>query len=83
VLGPGPVTLQLTLAAPANQVVISVYTTAFRMVNTFTPVNLPQGTTDIGLPLTDKSGTPLANGLYYILVRTPQNRFLLKLLVLR
>jgi arabinan endo-1,5-alpha-L-arabinosidase len=80
--GPGPVTLQVTLSS-AGQAQISVFTTAFRKVNTITLSNIPAGTTDVALPLTDQQGTPLANGLYYVVVRTPQGRFITKLMVLR
>jgi arabinan endo-1,5-alpha-L-arabinosidase len=80
--GPGPVTLQVTLSS-AGQVQISVFTTAFRKVNTMTLSNVPAGTTDVALPLTDQQGTPLANGLYYVVVRTPQGRFITKLMILR
>ena len=81
--GPGPVTLRLTLSSPANEVTITVYTTSFRRVNVIKLPDLPADTSDIALPLTDRSGVPLANGLYYILAQTPQGRFLTKLLVLR
>lgn len=81
--GTGPVTLQITLTAPASRVTVSVYTTAFRRVNEITLTNLPAGTTEEALPLMDRSGVPLANGLYYIVIQTPQGRFLAKLLVLR
>jgi len=75
--------LRVTLPAPADEVTVTVYTTAFRKVNTVTAVNLPPGPSDIALPLTDKAGVPLADGLYYLAVKTPQGRILLKLLILR
>jgi hypothetical protein len=80
--GPGPVTLQVTLSS-SGQVQISVFTTGFRKVNTMTLSNVPAGTTDVALPLTDQQGTPLANGLYYVVVRTPEGRFITKLMILR
>ena len=73
----------ITLSAPANQVTVSVYTTSFRRVNEIVLTNVPAGTSEETLPLTDRSGVPLANGLYYIVVHTPQGRFLSKLIVLR
>jgi rhamnogalacturonan endolyase len=82
VTGPGPVTLQIHLSNP-GQVSISVFTTAFRRVNEITLSNVPAGITNEALPLTDKEGTPLANGLYYVVVNTPQGRFVVKLMVLR
>jgi len=83
VSGPGPVTLRLTLAAPADRIEITLYTLAFRRVNQITVGNLPAGTADIPLVLTDSKGTPLANGLYYVVVRTPQGHFTVKLMILR
>jgi hypothetical protein len=80
--GPGPVTLQITLST-AGKVQISVFTTAFRRVNEVTLPNVPAGTTDIALPLADQGGKPLANGLYYVVIQTPQGRFVIKLMVLR
>lgn len=81
--GPGPVTLRLTLSNPADQVEIAVYTLAFRRVDNLTLRDVPSGTTDVALPLTDEWGHPLADGLYYIVARTPQGRFTTRLLVLR
>jgi rhamnogalacturonan endolyase len=80
--GPGPVTLNLHLST-AGRVQISVFTTAFRRVNEITLSNVPAGTTDVALPLTDREGTPLADGLYYVVVTTPQGRFVVKLMILR
>ncbi len=71
------------MPAPADEVVVTVYTTAFRKVNNVTAVNLPAGTSDIPLPLVDKAGVLLGDGLYYLAVKTPQGRMVLKLLVLR
>jgi hypothetical protein len=80
--GPGPVTLQASLSS-GGRVQISVFTTAFRRVNEITLPNVPAGTTDIALPLTDQRGKPLANGLYYVVVQTAQGRFIVKLMVVR
>ena len=83
VTGPGPVTLQFTLVESANRVEVLVFTLAFRKVNEIVLSNVSAGTTDVALPLTDKEGRPLANGIYYVLVITPQGRSIGKLLVLR
>jgi hypothetical protein len=80
--GPGPVTLQVDLSS-AGRVQISVFTTAFRRVNEVSLPNVPAGTTDIALPLTDERGKPLANGLYYVVVQTSQGRFIVKMMVIR
>jgi hypothetical protein len=82
VTGPGPVTLQVSLKSP-GRVQISVYSTAFRRVNEIILPDVPAGTNDLSLPLTDRQGNPLANGLYYVVVQTPQGRSIIKLLVLR
>jgi hypothetical protein len=77
------VTIQVSLGSPASQVTIEVFTLAFRKVNTITLSNVPAGISDIALPLTDREGMPLANGLYYVVVQTPQGRFITKLIILR
>lgn len=81
--GPGPVTLQISLGAPASKVTIEVFTLAFRKVNEINLSNIPAGTLDVTLPLTDRGGIPLANGLYYVVIQTPQGRFITKLLIIR
>lgn len=81
--GPGPVTVQITLSSPADRVDLLVFTTAFRRVNEIALANLPEGVTDAALPLTDSWGKPLADGLYYVVVGTPQGRLITRLLVLR
>jgi hypothetical protein len=83
VTGPGPVTVQVSLGSPALKVTIEVFTLAFRKVNEITLSNVPAGITDIALFLTDRGGKPLANGLYYLLVQTPQGRSITKIMVLR
>jgi hypothetical protein len=77
------VTLQISLSAPAEGVRISLYTTAFRKVNAVDWGHLPAGTFNIPLSLTDRSGHPLANGLYYVVVQLNGQRSIYKLLVIR
>jgi hypothetical protein len=62
-------------------VTLFVFTTAFRKVNEIDYAARPAGTTTLPVPLLDKSGIPLSNGLYYLLVRTPSTRFIAKLIV--
>ncbi len=81
--GPGPVTVQVSLVSFAAQVKVEVFTLAFRKVNQITLFNVSAGILDISLPLTDRDGKPLANGLYYVVIQTPQGRFVTKLLVVR
>lgn len=81
--GPGPVTLQFALGVPAEHVEILVFTTAFRLVNRIELANVPQGIMDVTIPLTDRLGSALADGLYYVVVETPHSRSVVKLMVLR
>jgi hypothetical protein len=62
---------------------VEVFTTAFRKVNQISLVNVPAGPARVSLPLTDKNGSPLANGVYYLVVVNQQGRAIGKLLVLR
>jgi hypothetical protein len=41
------------------------------------------GTVTLTVPATDSMGVPLANGVYYVIVRTQGARLALKLMVLR
>jgi arabinogalactan endo-1,4-beta-galactosidase len=79
--GSGPVSIRLPNYPGTATVTVKVFTTAFRMVNEFTRQS--EGGTDIALPLTNRSGAPLANGLYYVVVTTPEGRAIEKLLVTR
>ena len=81
VLGPGPVTLALTLSE-GGDVSVKVFSSAFRRVLEKPYSQVPAGTSDLTLVLRDGSGKPLANGIYYILVEGPQVRKVLKLLLL-
>jgi hypothetical protein len=55
---------------------------AFRKVQEKVFSQAPLGT-DIQMDLTDKDGTPLASGLYYVVVSYDGNRFVGKLLILK
>jgi hypothetical protein len=77
------VTLQIRLLAPEDGIRISLYTTAFRKVDTIVLGQLPAGTSNIPITLTDMSGKPLANGLYYVVVEMNGQRSIYKLLVIR
>jgi hypothetical protein len=80
--GSGPVSLVLTLTSPGN-VSIKLFTTAFRKVNETSFSTLAVGTVTLPIELKDKSGTALADGIYYLIVSTPQGRSIKKLLILR
>jgi hypothetical protein len=81
--GPGPVQVQWTLGQAAGDVSISVFTTAFRKVNEVDYGAQPAGKVTLPLVTQDKWGKPLANGLYYLVVKTPAGRSVGKLIVLR
>jgi len=76
------VSIQLPSYPGTGKVTVQVFTTAFRTVNT---VNFPSQAdgSQVALPLSDRNGAPLANGLYYVLVQSPAGRSILKLLILR
>jgi hypothetical protein len=82
VRGSGPVTIQFSLASPASHVTVEVFSLGSRLVDKKTWFNLPAGNNDLSLFLTDKEGMLLANGLYFVVIQTPQGRFILKLLIL-
>jgi hypothetical protein len=62
---------------------LKVYTLGFRKALEVDLQHVPIGPNDIPLNLTDRFGKPLANGLYYLMVETPQARTKGKLLILR
>jgi len=68
--------------ASISDVHVTYFTVTFRKVNDLVFKGVLPGTV-LTLPLTDKTGTDLASGLYYIVIQTQQGRFILKLLVLR
>jgi hypothetical protein len=78
----GPVSLVLPGYSGRATVTVQIVTTAFRLVNQKSFANQAGGSL-ISLPVTDKKGTPLANGLYYLIVQSPAGRLIEKLLVLR
>ena len=61
---------------------IQIFTVAFREVQNETIPNLPAGTSKVPVPLVDREGKPLANGLYYVLITANGKRWVLKLLIL-
>jgi hypothetical protein len=81
VTGPGPVNLRVPLTA-ASSVEVDVFTTAFRLVNQVNDPLVEPGQT-IPVPLTDRWGNPLADGLYYLVVHAQGMTWTVKLLVIR
>ncbi len=80
---PGEIQIQFTLGQSANDINVSVFTTAFRKVNEVDYGSQPAGRLTLPLATQDKWGMPLANGLYYLVVKTPGGRSVGKLMVLR
>ncbi|HVZ80436.1 MAG TPA: hypothetical protein VHE12_06480 [bacterium] len=79
----GPTTLQVILAQPQSSLEVKVFTTSFRKVYGDKVQNLPAGVFQYALDPTRFEGGTAANGLYYVLVTTPSNRWMLKLLITR
>jgi len=65
-----------------SDVSVEIFTIAFRKVNSLNYSNVQPGAS-VPIPLVDKTGTPLASGLYYVVVQTNQGRSIVKLLLLR
>jgi hypothetical protein len=81
--GPGPVTILITLPEASENVRVLVFTTAFRRINEIQLGSVPAGVSPVTLALTDRWGVPLANGIYYVVVRAGQSRTVTKLMVMR
>lgn len=81
VTGPGPVQLHISLVKNSD-VKVEIYTLAFRKVNTLDFDNVLPGQ-NVSIPLTDKSGMSLANGLYYFVVEAAGKKWIVKVLVIR
>ena len=76
----GTVQLNPNLTTESN-VSIEIFTIAFRRVASINYSNVQPGES-LPIPLVDKAGTPLASGLYYIVVQTDRGRSVVKLLLL-
>ena len=68
---------------PHDYVTVKVYTTAFRMVYENTSRFVPAGVFGFDLDPGQFKGSSSANGLYYVVVTTPSNRWISKLLILK
>jgi hypothetical protein len=88
VIYPNPVSggsfnIQVTGMTAVDKVQVQVVTEAFRTVNQLTFHSEGPGTVTLTVPATDSTGAALANGIYYVIVRTQGARLTLKLMVLR
>ncbi len=76
-------TLRFKLVNPAGNVSIRLFTTALRKIGSQALYFPSSGVQDVPINLVDKDGSPLANGIYYLVVDLPSGRWIGKLLVLR
>jgi hypothetical protein len=83
VLGGETVTVNVPLGEASESVVLQVFTTAYRKILEENLGPMAAGMNDVGLTLRDDKAKALANGIYYIVVTTPQGRAIGKLVILR
>jgi fimbrial isopeptide formation D2 family protein len=83
VRGGGPVELQVALNQPQDYLAVKVFTTSFRKVYGDTVKSVSAGVFLYGLDTTHFEGGAAANGLYYVVISTPSNRWIVKLLILK
>jgi hypothetical protein len=69
--------------ATTAKVQVQVETTAFRVANQLTFHSEGPGTVILTIPTTNSNGAQLANGVYYVIVRTEGTRLTLKLMILK
>jgi hypothetical protein len=84
VLYPNPVTgeqVTLTLPSVSGQVTVEIFTLSFRELQTIKVQENGDGF--LVIPLLDREGNRLANGLYYLRVSGGGQKWTLKLLVLK
>jgi len=79
--GLGPAHLSVPLTG-VSDVKVTLYSSAFRSLNSLSCSNVAPGTV-LDIPLTDRNGNPLANGVYYLVVQAQGKRWIVKLMVLR
>jgi hypothetical protein len=79
----GETNIKVWIASRSDVVRIQLFTTAYRKINEFVLTGLSVGFTPVKVPLRDKKGKMLADGVYYLRVITPQGSVIRKLLVLR
>jgi hypothetical protein len=83
VKGTGTTTLTLSFDKPHDYVMVKIYTTAFRKIYEYTAHYVHSGTFTLALDTAHINGGSMANSVYYVVITTPSNRWISKLLVLR
>jgi hypothetical protein len=93
--GTQSVTVQVSLAQQADTVKLQIFTLAFRSVQDMTVTSLSPNVTastvtgasdktwKIQIPASDKWGSPLASGLYYVVITSYNKKAIAKMLILR
>jgi polygalacturonase len=81
--GNGPTQVSISGLTDRSSVTVELFTVSFRKVWKESLGELGPGTVTITIPLSDKSGVPVSNGVYYLDVRIDGKHFIEKLLVMR
>ncbi|HEY5040300.1 MAG TPA: FlgD immunoglobulin-like domain containing protein, partial [bacterium] len=81
--GTKPVQLLFNLKSPEDTVKLQLFTAAFRKIQETVLRNVSAGKQQVTIELKDQWGAPLANGLYYVIISSPDGRSVGKLLVTR
>jgi hypothetical protein len=85
VVYPNPVTgSTVTIQLPGNNsdnVEVQIFTLSFREVQTVRVAQVAGN--NLTVPLVDKGGVALANGLYYFVIHVGSQKWIVKVLVLR
>jgi hypothetical protein len=80
--GTVPARIQIPIRA-VTDVKVKVYTTGFRKIQQLDFYGLGPADSELTLPMSDKWGASLANGLYYVVVAMDQGVYRVKWLILR
>jgi hypothetical protein len=80
--GTQPVSIHVPGRTEKSAVMVQIFTVAFRLVRQLEPPQTLVGA-DVKIDLKDKNGTPLASGLYYVVVTVDSERSVGKLLILK
>ena len=71
------------MESAGDDVRLELFTTAFRKVMEKRLGSLPMGVQQASFDLKDNKGTPLASGIYYLVISSGSHRSVGKLLLLR
>jgi hypothetical protein len=77
------VQVQISGLTETNKVSMDIFTLSMRKISDQTFHSEGPGTVTLTLVLKDATGASLANGLYYVVVRTQNQTLTLKLMILR